>query len=88
MFHDQQLYDRAMKVRMDKMGGSESSGSQGIPDKLPGEFSLYFECQQCDLIFEFYLNEVISDRRIENHWHGTWYEWTATDEPRHCQYEQ
>ncbi len=36
MFHDQQLYDRAMKVRMDKMG-SETSSSQGIPDKLPSK---------------------------------------------------
>ncbi len=41
MFHDQQLFERAMKVRMDKMGSTESSSSQGIPDKLP------CECRAC-----------------------------------------
>ena len=46
MFHDQMLFDRAMKVRMDKMGSTESSGSQGIPDKLPCEFFDIFKSYQ------------------------------------------
>lgn len=35
MFHDQHLFERAMKVRMDKMGSTESGSSQGIPERLP-----------------------------------------------------
>ena len=86
MFHDQQLYDRAMKVRMDKMGGSESSGSQGIPEKLPSTFNIvYLETILYVLprkIGKTHCCFYLFCRWIENYWHGTWYEWSTANEPR------